>query len=72
MAAYGRDDDIYMHVLRFKKEDMPKKSEIILRMSFVFWWLVGRSSYYIDGPKYGYPVGKEKLGQMVVRTAENE
>jgi hypothetical protein len=41
-------------------------------MSLVFRWVVGIGDYYIDGHKDGYPVEQEKIGQMVVRTSENQ
>jgi hypothetical protein len=46
----ARDDERYMYVLHFKKEDMTQTADSILRMSF-FRWVVGRGNYYIDGPK---------------------
>jgi hypothetical protein len=55
LILQARDDEIYMHALRFEKEDL-KKSDIVFRVSFVFRWVVGRGKYYIHGPKDGYPV----------------
>jgi hypothetical protein len=43
---------------------MAKKADSVLSESFVFRWVVGRGNYYIYGPKDGYPVGYEKLGQI--------
>jgi hypothetical protein len=56
MAA--RDDERYMHALRFEKEDLKKISDSVFCVSFVFRWVVGRCKYYIDGPNDGYPVEK--------------
>jgi hypothetical protein len=33
----------------------------VLRVSFVFRWVVGRGKYYIDRPNDGYTVEDEKL-----------
>jgi aspartyl-tRNA synthetase len=42
----ARDDERYMHALRFEKEDLKKKSDSVFRVSFVFRWVVGRGKYY--------------------------
>jgi hypothetical protein len=54
----ARDDERYMHALRFEKEDLKKKLDSVFRVSFVFRWAVSRGKYYIDGPNDGYPVEK--------------
>jgi hypothetical protein len=54
----ARDDERYMHALRFEKEDFEKKSDSVFRVSFLFRWVVGRGKYYIYGPNYGYTVEK--------------
>jgi hypothetical protein len=57
----ARDYEIYMHALCFEKDDLKRIVDSVCRVSFVFWWVVGRGKYYIDGPKDGYPVEDEKL-----------
>jgi aspartyl-tRNA synthetase len=52
----ARDDERYMHALRFEKQDLKKNADSVFRVSFVFRWVVGRGKYYIDGPNDGYPV----------------
>jgi hypothetical protein len=54
----ARDDERYMHALRFEKEDLKEISDSVFRVSFMFRWVVGRVKYYIDGPNDGYPVEK--------------
>jgi hypothetical protein len=54
----ARDDEIYMHALRFEKEDLKKYLDSVFCVSFVLRWVVGRGKNYIDGPNYGYPVEK--------------
>jgi hypothetical protein len=55
----ARNDERYMHALRFEKEDLKKNSDSVFRVSFVlFRWVADRGKYYIDGPNDGYPVGK--------------
>jgi hypothetical protein len=44
-----------------------KTSDSVLRVSFVFRWVVGRGNCYIDGQNDGYPVEDEKVGEMVLR-----
>jgi hypothetical protein len=56
-----RDDERYMHALRFEKDDLKKNADSVFRVSFMFRWVVGRGKYYIDGPNDGYPVENEKL-----------
>jgi hypothetical protein len=55
-----------------KRRIKQKKAESVLRMPFVFRWVVCRGDYYIDGPKDGYPLEQEKEEQLVSRTGENE
>jgi hypothetical protein len=65
----ARDDERYMHVFRFEKDDV-KKKDSVFPVSFVFRWVVGRGKYYIDGLNDGYPVEDEKLGEIVVGTGD--
>jgi hypothetical protein len=57
----ARDDERYMHALRFEKYGLKKNADSVLCVSFVFRLVVGRGKYYIDGTNDGYPVGNEKL-----------
>jgi hypothetical protein len=41
----ARDDERYMHAMRFEKEDLKKKSDSVFRVSFVFRRVVGRGKY---------------------------
>jgi hypothetical protein len=61
LILQARDDERYMHALRFEKDDLTKIADSVFRVSFVFQWVVGRGKYYIDGPNDGYPVEDEKL-----------
>jgi hypothetical protein len=57
----ARDDERYMHALRFEKDVLKKNVDSVLCVSFVFRWVFGRGKFYIDGPNDGYPVENEKL-----------
>jgi hypothetical protein len=41
----ARDDERYMHALRFYKEDLKKNVDCVFRVSFVFRWVVVRGKY---------------------------
>jgi hypothetical protein len=66
----ARDDERYMHALRFEKDDVRKTADSVFCVSFVFRWVVSRGKYYIDGPNDGYPVEDEKLVEFFVRTRD--
>jgi hypothetical protein len=51
----ARDDERFMHALRFEKDDVKKCRNCISCVVRV-WWVAGRGKYYIDGPNDGYPV----------------
>jgi hypothetical protein len=70
LISQARDDERYMHALRFEKDEMKINADSVLPVSFVFRWVVGRGKYYIDGPNHGYPVEYEKLGEIVVITRD--
>jgi hypothetical protein len=40
----ARDDEIYMHVLHFEKDDV-KKADSFFHVSFMFRWVIGRGKY---------------------------
>jgi hypothetical protein len=58
-----------MHVLSFENYDV-KKADSVFCLSFLFRWVISRSTYYIDGPNDGYPVEVKKLGEIVFRTGD--
>jgi hypothetical protein len=55
-----------MHASHLPKENVAKRAEILLQIPFVFRWIVGVGDYSIQGPKDGYPVEQETLGEVVV------
>jgi hypothetical protein len=58
------DDEKYLHALQFPKEYVVKQAESVLQISL--------GDYYIEGPKDGYPVEQEKLGEVVVQMGANK
>jgi hypothetical protein len=52
-----RDDERYMHALRFEKEDLKKIGQCIPCVVHIPVG-GGRGKYYIDGPNDGYSVEK--------------
>jgi hypothetical protein len=69
---HPRYDDRYMHALHFPNEDLAKQAESFFPHFFFFRWVVGVGDYYIEGPKDGYPVKQETLGEVVVQMGSNE